>query len=78
MHDPGLVHGDQALREGGPDGRDIGGAEGPLGGDLVVQGGSGYVLRGEPGPVRFEVRCHEPGRAAAADPPCRRDLTREA
>ncbi len=77
VHDPGLVHGDQALRQRGSDGRDVGRAERSLGGDLVVQGGAGYVLRGEPRAVRVEVGGHETCRTAAADPARRRHLTGE-
>ncbi len=52
-------------------------ASGPSLGDLVVQGGPGHVLRGEPRPVRLQIRGDQPGRAAAPDPPRRRHLARE-
>lgn len=78
VHDTGLVDGDQPLAQGGPYGGDLRGAQRALVGDLVVQGGAGHVLRGEPGALGLEIGGHQPGRAATADPPCRRDLTREA
>lgn len=78
VHHPRLVHGDEPLREGGPDGGDLGRAQGTLVGDLVVEGGAGDVLGGEPRTVRLQVRRHEPGGTAAADPPRGGDLAREA
>lgn len=77
MDDPGLVHRDQPLGEGGTHGGHVGGRQRTLLRDLVVQGGTGHVLGGEPRPVRLQVGGDEPCRAAAPDPPGRRDLARE-
>lgn len=77
VDDTGLVHGDEPLGEGGADGRDLGRAERALVVDLVVQRGSGHVLRREPGPVRFQIRGDQARGAAAPDPPRRRHLARE-
>ncbi len=64
-----LVHGDQPLGEGGADGGDLRGRQGALLGHLVVQRGPGDVLGGEPRPLGLQVRGHQAGRAAPADPP---------
>ncbi len=77
VHHPGLVHGDQALGQRGAHGRDVGRDERTTVDDLVVQGGAGHVLRGEPGAVRLQVRGDQPRGAAAPDAPGRRDLAGE-
>ncbi len=77
VHDARLVHGDQALGEGGPDGGDLRRGQRSLLRDLVVQGGAGDVLGGEPRPVGLQVGGDEPGGAAASDPPRRGHLARE-
>jgi hypothetical protein len=77
VDDARLVHGDQALRQRGSDGGDVGGGQRTLLGDLVVQRGTGNVLGGEPRPLRLQVGGDQPRGAAAADPPGRRHLARE-
>lgn len=78
MDHPGLVHGDQALGERGADRGDGRGRQGTFLGDLVVQGGAGYVLRGEPGTLGLQVRGDQARGAPAADPPGGGDLAGEA
>lgn len=77
MYDTGLVHRHQALGQRRADRGDLGGPERAVLGHLVVQGGPGNVLSGEPRAVRLQIGGHEPCRTAAADPPCRRDLACE-
>lgn len=78
MDDPRLVHGDQSLGERGPDRGDLRGREGAFLGHLVVQRRAGHVLRGEPRPLRLQVRGHQARGAPAADPPGGGHLAREA